>query len=92
LVGRKFAIEVGRDRLRKDAFFAFRIEPVGPSADDVLDVPAALSLRTPGNTGALMPPLDPVQPIVALWSAHAKKPEAVTCFARASATPPVEPA
>jgi hypothetical protein len=67
LVGERFALEVGQDRLRKDAFFAYRIEGVRSGAEDAaIGVPAELSIHAPGKGVSGLPAADPVAALLPL--------------------------
>jgi predicted nuclease of restriction endonuclease-like RecB superfamily len=65
LVGERFALEVGQDRLRKDAFFAYRIESAR-AKEAAIDVPASLSIHVPGQDVSVLPAADPVTALLAL--------------------------
>ena len=62
LIGSRFALEVGPDRLRTDALFAYRIERAAANADKELIVfPAELSIRAPGKDVTSWPVADAVE-------------------------------
>jgi hypothetical protein len=67
LVGDRFALEVGQDRLRPDAFFAYRVERVSTGREkEPIRVRAELAIEVPGRAVAGLPLVDPVAPLLSL--------------------------
>jgi hypothetical protein len=75
LLGARFALEVAQDRLRKDAFFAYRIERVRSDAcEKRIDVPAGLAMVAPGKGVPGLAQADPVAPLLLLRSDGSQTP------------------
>jgi predicted nuclease of restriction endonuclease-like RecB superfamily len=67
LLGRKFELEVFRDRLRTDALFAYRVGRAPATADaNAVNVAAVLTMHAPGTAALALPTTDPVAPLLSL--------------------------